>query len=60
MNFLAFHKKGQAGYYLNPNFVKLYHYLIICVKFALFLKSYHCIHQLNKQGYINKGYGYIK
>lgn len=54
MNFMAFLMKGQSGHYLNPNFVKLYHYLIVCVKFALFLESYGLIRQMLKQSYANK------
>jgi len=51
---MAFHKKGQSGHYLNPNFVKLYHYFVFCVKFAPFPKSYDHIHQMTKKAYINK------
>jgi len=54
MNFMAFPKKGHSEYEINPNFIKLYHYLIICVKFALFLKHSDCIDKTTKHGYINK------
>lgn len=59
MNFMAFLVKGQLGHHLDPSCVKLYHYLIVCVKFALFLESYCFIRQMTKQGYINKTQEYI-
>ena len=45
MNFLAYHQKGQFCYCFNSNFLKLYHYLVVCVKF---LKPYERIQQMIK------------
>jgi hypothetical protein len=56
---MAFLVKGQLSHHLDPSFVKLYHYLMVCVKFALFLESYCFIRQMTKQGYINKIQEYI-